>query len=126
MESTPDELRFVQRTMEDHQARRASLAAPPGGTPTNETGVRACEDALALEALEHSLACKRLEVMECQVAKAEDALASREARIQWEVGQKVAGICKALVEEYHHKVELQEARFKWQRVELRGQYLYLI
>ena len=68
-----------------HQARRASLAAPPGGTPTNETGVRACEDALALEALEHSLEHEGLEVMECQVATAEDALGAREARIKREV-----------------------------------------
>ena len=58
--------------------------------------------------------------MEHQVAIAEDALASREARIQLEVDQKVAGIHKALVEEYRRKLGLQETRFKQWQVELQG------
>ena len=100
--------------------RRAALVAPAGGTLTDVAGARAHEEALALEALEHSLERERLEVMERQVVVPEDALASREAGIQREVDQTVAGIRETLVEEYRQKLELQEARFKQLRDELQG------
>ena len=89
-------------------------------TPTDAAGIRAHEEALALEVLEHNLEREQLEVMERRVASAEDALASREARIQLEVDQKVAGIHKALIEEYRRKLGLQETRFKQWQVELQG------
>ena len=78
------------------------------------------EDTLVLEALEKSLERERLEVMERQVAIAEDALASQEAKIQREVDKKMARICETLVEEYRQKLGLQEARFKQRQAELQG------
>lgn len=98
----------------------AALAAPTTGPPMSEARPYTPDDTLALEAVELSMERERLEVMEHQVATAEDALASRVARVQREVDQKVAGIRETLVEEYRQKLELQEARFKQLRDELQG------
>ena len=63
-----------------------------------------------LEALEQSLELERLEVRERQVAAAEDAIATREARIQQEVEQKVEKLRVTLVREYCQRLGLQETR----------------
>ena len=63
-------------------------------------GLGAREDALALEALEHSLEHERLEVMERQVIVVEDALAAREVTVRGEADEMVAGVRKALADEY--------------------------
>ena len=57
---------------------------------------------------------------ERQVATAEDALASREARVQQEIDQKVGVIRGAYVDEYRWKLGLQETRFQPRQVELQG------
>ena len=51
------------------EAREAALASLRG-TPTEEEEVRQREEALALEAVEHSLELERLEMRERQVAQA--------------------------------------------------------
>ena len=61
--------------------RRALLAASPGGAPLVEAELLRCQDDLALEAVEHSLASERLEVRERQAAAAEDAVTAREAQV---------------------------------------------
>ena len=95
-----------------------ALAALATGPPTSATRPCTPDDSLALEAVELSLDRDPLEVMERQVVTTEEALASWEARIQWEVKQKVVEIREALVEEYHQKLGLQEAHFKQRQVEL--------
>ena len=75
---------------------------------------------LALEVLEHSLELERLEVRECQAAAAEDVVATREARIQQEVDQKVVKIRVALLDEHRRELELHETCFELQQVELEG------
>ena len=52
-----------------------------GEVPHDETELLRCQEDLALEAMEHSLASEQLEVRERQAATAEDAVAAREARI---------------------------------------------
>ena len=95
------ELQVSNATLEwQVQARRAAVGAPVGGPPTNETRLRAREDALALEALEHGLEHERLEVMEGQVTVVEDALAAREVTVRGEADEMVAGVRKALADEY--------------------------
>lgn len=56
--------------------------APADGPPTGETVIRALEETLALEALEHILERERLEVMERQVTSLEDALMAREVTVR--------------------------------------------
>ena len=95
------ELQVSNATLEwQVQARRAALGALVGGAPTNEMGLGAREDARALEALEHSLEHERLEVMERQVIVVEDALAAREVTVRGEADEMVAGVRKALADEY--------------------------
>ena len=79
---------------------------PPRGAPSNGKGLQEYEEALLLEALEHSLELERLEVRERQVAVADDVVTAREAKIQQEVDQKVEKICEALAKEYHQKLSL--------------------
>ena len=54
------------------------------------------EDTLTLEVLEQSLERERMEVMERQLATADDALASREVMIREEANERVAGVRRAL------------------------------
>ena len=70
-----------------------------------EVRPRTLEDMLALEAMELSLERERLDVMEDQVTAAEASLASREARVQVEVDEGVAGIRRALAKEHLPEVE---------------------
>ena len=60
----------------------AALAALAVGLPVGEARPCTLEDTLALEVMDLSLECERLEVMERQVAATKDALASREVKIQ--------------------------------------------
>jgi hypothetical protein len=118
-EEREKELRASNATLERQvQERRATLAAPPSEAPSDEKGGQAREDALALEITEHNLELERLELRERQVAAAEDAVATREAKIQQEVDRRVAEIRGALVGEYHRKLRLQETRFQQRQVEL--------
>lgn len=86
-------------------------------------GARLCtlEDTLALEAMEQSLEHEWLDVMERQVATAEDSLASREAAIQGEVDKRVAGVRRALTKDYRKKLRLQESRLCKRHGELNGE-----
>lgn len=113
------ELQTSNATLERQvQECRAALAALPGGTFTNAIGARAHEEALALEVLEHSLERKRLEVMECQVVVAEDALGAREATARKKAHERVARVRMALADDYRQKLECQKARFRARHDEL--------
>lgn len=96
------------------------LATPEVRLPAGGARPRTIEDMLTLEAMELSLEHEQLEAMEHQVATTKDALASREAMIQQEVDEKVAGIHDTLAEEYRWKLELQEALFYMRHDELHG------
>ena len=50
--------------------------------------------------MEHGLEHERLEVMEGQVTVVEDALAAREVTVRGEADEMVAGVRKALADEY--------------------------
>ena len=79
------ELQALNATLEwQVQARKATLVASAGGPPTGEARLHMIEDTLTLE------------VMECQVVTAEDALHSREATIQGEADERVAAVLRAL------------------------------
>ena len=65
------------------------------------------EDTLTLEVQEQSLDHEQLEVMERQLAAAEDSLSSWEAAIQGEVDERVAGVRRTLAKDYHGKLKLQ-------------------
>ena len=84
-------------------------------------GVRAHEDALVFKALEHSLERERLEVMERQVAVAEDALVAQEVMARKEFDDKVAKVRKTLTDEYHEKLKRQESRFLARCNEMKGE-----
>ena len=92
----------------------------PRGAPADTAEARDHKEVLALEALAQSLERDRLELMERQVTSAEEALASREAKIQLEVDQKVPEVRQSLVVEYCRKLGLQETRFKQRQAELQG------
>ena len=77
-------------------ACKAALADSAGEPPTGEARLRTLEDTLTLEALEQSLERERMEVMERQLATADDALASREVMIREEANERVAGVRRAL------------------------------
>ena len=90
------------------KARRAILASMRGA-PSEEKEIQKREEALVLEALEHSLELERLEMRERQVAMAEDAVTTREAQIQEEVDRRVAKARSDVADEYCLKVEFLEA-----------------
>ena len=88
------------------QAREATLTASAEGPSTREARLRTLEEALALVAFERSLEHEWLEVMERQVIAAEISLASREAKVQTEIDEGIAGFCRALAKDYHKKLKL--------------------
>ena len=94
----------LEQQVEAHKAALASLK----GTPAEEEELRRREEALALEAVEHSLELERLETRERQVAQAEDVVGAREAKAQEEVDRRVAEVCAGL--EGWHDLELQLAK----------------
>nr|XP_020159880.1 hyaluronan-mediated motility receptor-like [Aegilops tauschii subsp. strangulata] len=79
------------------------------GTPTEEEEILKREEALALEAMEHSLELERLETRERQVALAEDAVGAREARAQEDVDRRVAEARADILGRYDLKLKLVEA-----------------
>nr|XP_020187187.1 tropomyosin-like [Aegilops tauschii subsp. strangulata] len=84
------ELRALNASLERQvEARRDALASMKG-SPSQEEEVLKREEALMLEAAEHSVELERLETRERQVAQADDAVSAREAGIQEEVGRRVA------------------------------------
>ena len=68
----------MEQQVEAHRAALASMK----GAPSKEEEILRCEEALMLEAMEHSLELERLETRERQVAQPKDAASAREARIQ--------------------------------------------
>nr|XP_020174170.1 vicilin-like seed storage protein At2g18540 [Aegilops tauschii subsp. strangulata] len=101
-----EEAREADRRHEAAEKRAAGLALLRG-TPAEEEEIRRREEALALEAVEHSLELQRLETRERQVAQAEDVVGAREAKAQEEVDRRVAEVCAGL--EGRHDLELQLA-----------------
>ena len=91
------------------EARRAALASLRG-TPAEEKEIQRREEALALEAVERSLELERLETRERQVAQAEDAVGTREARAQEEVNRRVAEARADLERRHDLKLKLVEAK----------------
>ena len=102
--------------MELRQAALASLR----GTPVKEEELEKHEEALTLEASEHSLDLERLETRERQVAQAEDDVGAHEARVQEEVDPRVAEACADLASRYDLKLELVEAKVAGRRTALRS------
>jgi N-acetylmuramoyl-L-alanine amidase len=94
------------------QARRVALSMLPREAPPIGKEILERDEALMLEALEHSLELERLEVREHQVAAAEDAVTAREARIQQEVDRKVERAREAFMKEHRQQLELRETRFQ--------------
>ena len=79
------------------------------GAPSDEEEISRREEALLLEATERSLELERLETRERQVAQAEDAVSTREARAQEEVDRRVAEARADLAGRYDLKLKLVEA-----------------
>nr|XP_020151778.1 plectin-like [Aegilops tauschii subsp. strangulata] len=94
-----------ERQVEEHRAALASLR----GTPPEEEEIRKGEEALALEAVERCLELERLETRERQVAQAEDAVGTREAKAQEEIDRRVAEARADLEGRHDLKLKLAEA-----------------
>ena len=90
------------------EARKAALASIKGA-PSDEGEILRREEALLLEATEHSLELERLETRECQVAQAEDAVGAREAKAQEVVDRRVAVARVVLAGRHDLKLTLMEA-----------------
>ena len=106
----------VEQQVESRQAARASLR----GTLVEEGEVLKHEEALMLEAAERSLELERLETRERQVAQAEDAASTREARIQEEIDRRVAEGRADLANRYNLKLKLLEAEADGRTAALRS------
>ena len=89
------------------EARKASLASMKGA-PSDEEEIFRREEALLLEATEHSLEIERLETRDRQVDQVEDVVGAREAKAQEEVDRRVAEARAALVGRYDLKLALVE------------------
>lgn len=79
------------------------------------------EDTLTLEVQEQSLDHEQLEVMERQVAGAEEALVCWDAMIHGESNERVAGVRRPLAEDDRRRLKLQETRLCTRRDELKDE-----
>lgn len=103
------ELQALNASLEQQvEARRAALASMKGA-PSDEEEISRREEALLLEATEHSLELERLETRERHVTQVEHVVGAREARAQEEVDRRVAEACADLAGRYDLKLDPLEA-----------------
>ena len=108
-EKRRQELQALNASLEQQVEARWAVLASIKGAPSEEEEILRREEALVLEAMEHSLELERLETREHQVAQAEDAASAREARIQEEIDHRVAKGHADLANRYDLKLKLLKA-----------------